>query len=124
MSIIKDTNILTLKSPEAIFNASVETDKVLLNNFQVLHFLINSGKGTETKVNAKLIATNENGDKEETIFEDQITIGNNNSTKLTIVAEEVAHDDLDRVYLQIDNANQADIFGCILVIQENERYSI
>lgn len=124
MSIIKDTNILTLESPAAIFDAAVETDKVLLNNFQVLHFLINSGKGTETKVGAKLIATNENGDKEETIFEDEITIGENNSTKLTVVAEEVAHDDLDRVYLQVDNAGQPSIYGCILVIQENERYSI
>lgn len=124
MSIIKDTNILTLKTPSAIFNADVETDSVKLNNFQVLHFLINSGVGVETEVNARLIATNENNDQREVVFEGTIKIGNNNSTKLSVIAKEVAHGNLDRVYLQIDNAGQPEIYGCILVIQENERYSI
>ena len=109
MSIIKDTNILTLKSPASIFVDAVETEKVQLNNFQVLHFLI--------------YATNEEGTDKETIYEDEITVGNDNCTKLTIDADTIANKDFDRVFLQID-AVGVDIIGSVLVIQENERYSI
>jgi hypothetical protein len=123
MSIIKDTSILTLKSPASIFVDAVETEKVQLNNFQVLHFLINSGKGDEVKTKARLIATNEEGTDKETIYEDEITVGNDNCIKLTIDADTIANKDFDRVFLQID-AVGVDIIGSVLVIQENERYSI
>ena len=123
MSIIKDTNILTLKSPASIFVDAVETEEVQLNNFQVLYFLINSGKGDEVKTKARLIATNEEGTDKETIYEDEITVGNDNCTKLTIDADTIANKDFDRVFLQID-AVGVDIIGSVLVIQENERYSI
>jgi len=124
MSIVKNSEVRVLIAPAAdIFNAEIETEKVGLDNFQAAHFVIASGEGTAVKVNAQVIATDEDGENEKVLAEREITVGGKATEKIVVDADYMAHDNFDRVYLKVDNAGTADIPGTVFVILTNERYS-
>ena len=123
MSIVKNSEIKVLVSPGAIFNAKIETEEVLMDNYQAAHFNITSGVGTATKVKAEVIGTDAEGENEKVIAEKEIFIGDKRREKIIVDADKLAHDNFDRVYLKIANAGKADISGTVFVILTNERYS-
>ena len=123
MSIIKNSEVKVLVAPGNIFNAKIETDEVMMDNFQAAHFNIASGIGAAAKVKAEIIATDAEGENEKVIIEKEIYVGDKRLEKIIVDADRIAKYDFDRVYLRIANAGKADIIGTISVILTNERYS-
>jgi len=123
MSIAKNSEIKVLVAPANIFNAKIETDTVTLDNFQVARFVIASGIGATAKVKAQVIATNEEGEDEKVIAEHEIIVGDKGREEIVVDADNLAHDEFDRVYLKVANASKADLTGTIFIILTNERYS-
>jgi len=123
MSIVKNTEIEVLIAPANIFNAEIETDTVMLDNFQAAHFIIASGEGTGAKLTAQIVGTNEDGENEKVIAEREISIGDKAVEKIVVDADSLAHNDFDGVYLKASNAGDADIIGTVFVVLTNERYS-
>ena len=122
MAVIKNSNTEVLVAPAAIFNAEVKTKEVMLDNFQAAHFVVATGAGTGTTVKAQIVMTNATGE-EKVQVEKEIIIGQNHTTKIVGVAAKLAHDGFDRVYLKIENAQEADMLGAVMVVLTNDRYS-
>lgn len=121
MSIINHLNRKVMVAPSTIFNTEVKTETVQLDVSQVVHFIIASGEGEAFTVNAQIIARDGTEESEKIILETQLNLGNKQSEKIVVDADQLAHYNSDRVYLKIENADK-EIMGCILAIFTNERY--
>jgi hypothetical protein len=114
----------TLKQCGHIFNEEIKTEDIAMDNHQVAMFVLMTGaidSPSTTKV--KIIAENEDGDNK-ILLEKSIIIGANNEHKFAISASQLANKNLDKVYMQVDNANEADLAGCIFVVLSEPRFSI
>ena len=122
MAIIRNLDIRMLNAPSAIFDAEIKTDEVQLINGQAAHFVVATGEGTVQTLTASLYGIK--GDRDPIFIRTaEIKIGEMAENKIVFAARELVHHELDSVYLEIPNANDADIIGTIFVVLTNERYS-
>jgi len=123
MAIVHKTNTQVLAAPGAIFNAKIETDEIVMDNFGAVHFVIMSGEGATKKIDVEIIATDAEGKNEQVLTEQEITVGGKNTTTIVADADRIAKGGFDRIYLKADNAALAAVNGAIIAIKTNERYS-
>lgn len=121
MSTVIKTKVLV--SPDAIFNAAIETNEILLDNFQVAKIVLACGDGAVANATATIEATNEDESTTTVLETREVAIGTKNIHEFTIDAATLAHDELDRIKLKVTNAGKADYVGTVFAVLTNERYS-
>lgn len=122
MSKYLTNKVKVLKTTDAIFASAVETDKIALDNYQSVRVVVESGEGTAVKTNAKVIAIiDENNTKE--IKTQEITIGDNTTEYIDVVADEIAEVDATEIKITIDAVAESEITGTIVAVLGEERYT-
>jgi len=122
MAVIRNLDIRVLNAPAAIFNAEIETTPVKLDSGQAAHFVVATGEGAVQNLTASVYGVKGEGDPI-LLRTAEIKIGDNAENKIVFAARELAHHELDSVYLSIPSGADATTLGMIFVILTNERYN-
>ncbi|MCL2555453.1 MAG: hypothetical protein FWE03_00340 [Firmicutes bacterium] len=122
MAVIRNLDIRVLEHPSAIFNAEIKTDPVKLYSGQAAHFVVTTGEGTVQALTASVYGVR--GEGEPILLRTtEIRIGDNAENKIVFAARELAHHELDSVYLSIPSGGDATMLGTIIAVLTNERFS-
>ena len=124
MAIVRNSNIEILVAPSTPFGAKVQTREIKMDNHQAAHIVVTTGEGAVAKVTAQVYGKKTGKDKESVLLQErELAIGGNSENQFVVVARELAHDELDSIYLVIPNANAGSITGTIFAVKTNERYA-
>jgi len=118
MSIAKKQKVVFLTEPKALAVGS--TDKVLLDNYQVVNFYLYATENSGGLV-YQFIATNEAG-QEKVLGTAPPAFTACKPLVLKAEADKLAHDGYDRVYLKLTTVGGT-TQGCVFAVLSNERYS-
>jgi len=122
MAIIRNLDIRVLEHPSTIFNAEIETDPIRLDSGQAAHFVVATGEGTVQSLTASVYGIK--GEGEPILLRTtEIRIGDNAENKIVFAARELAHHELDSVYLSISSGGDATTLGTIIAVLTNERFN-
>lgn len=123
MSIYLTNKIELLIENGKIFDAGIKTKAIKLDNFQSAKFVISTGEGETATTKARILAVLQDG-TEQSIKEQDITIGANTQTDIDVVANELAHYEATSVKLEIDAIVDNTIYGGVVVVLGEPRYAV
>ena len=122
MSQYLKNEIKTVVPTGTALSAEVKSEKIDVSNSQSVKLVITSSEGDAATTNAKIVAVLADATEQE-IKVQEITVGAKTETKISIVADEIAHYEAKEFIVVLDAIAESTLTCGVIAILGENRYT-